>query len=102
MAFQRWWWHILTPHSRARAAADQWIGRDVLTWLLCHGCGEVVAEQRHRPLQPCGCGKPGEVWRVLTDDEVDVFFRLPPWELTIADVWLLAAFGIDAEVPEAE
>lgn len=72
---------------------------DVLTWLLCVSCGDVVAEQRHRPITPCTCAMPGQVWRVLLEAEVDELFRLPPYVLTLPDIILLCAFGIDPELP---
>ena len=73
----------------------------MVEYRLCCSCGLIkTGKTIERPIlwmNPCRCG--GH-WRILEHAEAEELFALPPYELTIGDVYLLVAFGIDPEVPE--
>lgn len=74
----------------------------MLEYRLCRACGEIKAGETHeRPVlfrNPCpDCGGS---WRILSAEEADELFRLPPYEITLYDLIFLIAVGIDPEVPE--
>lgn len=71
----------------------------MVSFYLC-ACGTIksglVRDQPQLALCPCGKG----AWRKLEPDEAAALFKLPPWDLTLYDLFLCVAFRIDPELPE--
>ena len=68
---------------------------------ICQKCGRLkTGKTIERPIlwmNPCRCG--GH-WRILEPDEADELFALKPYDITLHDLILLVAGGINPEFTE--